>query len=117
MLTRVEHAFRCLKNDIGLRPIFHKIDRRVNGHIFITLLSYHIMQTIQHQLRDKEIHVDWKRVRQEMGTQVRVTTSAKTKSGELLRIRSTTNPEPFHQKIYCALRLSQKPGKKRISRH
>lgn len=117
MLTRVEHAFRCLKNDIGLRPIFHKIDRRVDGHIFITLLAYHIMQTIQHQLRDKHIHLDWKRIRQEMGSQVRVTTSAKTKEGKLLRIRNTTNPEPFHQQIYSALRLSQRPGKKRITRH
>ena len=117
MLTRVEHAFRCLKNDIGLRPIYHKIDRRVDGHIFITLLSYHIMQAIQYRLREKHIYIDWRRIRQELGTQVRVTTTAKTKAGDLLRIRSTTNPEPCHQQIYSALKLSQKPGKKRISRH
>lgn len=117
MLTRVEHAFRCLKNDIGLRPIFHKIDRRVDGHIFITLLSYHIMQTIQYQLRGKHIHIDWKRIKQELSTQVRVTTIAKTKEGDLLRVRTTTNPEPFHQQIYSALKLNHKPGKKKKSRH
>lgn len=117
MLTRVEHAFRCLKNDVGLRPIYHKIDRRVDGHIFITLLSYHVMQTIQYQLREKDIHIDWRRLRQELSTQVRVTTTAKTKAGDLLRIRSTTNPEPCQQQVYKALGLKSKAGKKRISIH
>ena len=117
MLTRVEEAFRCLKNDIGLRPIYHQIDRRVDGHIFITLLSYHIMQVIQHSLRQKEIYISWKRIREEMRTQVRVTTSAPTKEEQLLRVRGTTSPVPIHQKIYKALNLTQKPIKTKFSYH
>ncbi len=116
MLTKVEEAFRCLKNEIGLRPVYHQIDRRVDGHIFITLLSYHIMQVIQYSLRNHDIHLSWKRIRKEMSTQSRVTTLAPSKE-KLLRIRGTTIPEPFHHKIYTALKLTQKPVKTKVSYH
>jgi transposase len=111
MLTRVEDAFRCLKSEIGLRPIYHQKDSRVDGHLFITLLSYHIIQVIQHKLRQCDIHMSWSRIRKEMATQVRVTTAMTTEKGELLRVRGTTNPEPMHQAIYKALQLSYKPSK------
>ncbi len=39
MLTRVESAFRCLKSELGLRPNFHRKDSRMEGHLFITVLS------------------------------------------------------------------------------
>lgn len=111
MLTRVEDAFRCLKSEIGLRPIYHQKEGRVDGHLFITLLSYHIIQVIQHSLRQSNIHINWTRIRKEMATQVRVTTAITTDKGKLLRVRGTTNPEPMHQAIYKALQLSQKPFK------
>ena len=112
MLTRVEEGFRCLKSELGLRPIFHKIDRRVEGHLFITVIAYHIMQTVLHQLRNAGIFIRWEKLRCFMCTQVRVTTTMKTKDSKNLHFRSSTNPESFHQEIYRALKLSQKPGKK-----
>src|ERR1700733_526320 len=111
MLTRVEDAFRCLKSEIGLRPIYHQKDSRVDGHLFITLLGYHIIQVIQHNLRQCDIHISWTRIKKEMATQVRVTTAMTTEKGKLFRVRGTTNPEPMHQAIYRALQLPQKPSK------
>jgi len=40
MLTELESVFRSLKTDLGLRPVFHRIDRRVEGHLFISVLAY-----------------------------------------------------------------------------
>jgi transposase len=112
MLTKVEEGFRCLKSELGLRPVFHKIDRRVEGHLFITVIAYHIMQTVLYQLRSAGIFIRWEKLRCFMSTQVRVTTTMKTKDSKNLHFRSSTNPDSFHQEIYRALKLSQKPGKK-----
>lgn len=38
MLTDIEDAFLCMKSDLGLRPVHHQKETRVDGHLFITLL-------------------------------------------------------------------------------
>ena len=53
MLTDIEDAFRCMKSELGLRPLYHHIERRCDGHIFITLLAYHVLHTIRFKLREK----------------------------------------------------------------
>jgi transposase len=39
-LTQVEAAFKDLKDDLSLRPIFHQLERRVEAHIFVSFLAY-----------------------------------------------------------------------------
>ena len=46
-LTDLEAVFRTLKTELGLRPIFHKTSARVDAHLFITLLAYTIIHTIE----------------------------------------------------------------------
>jgi hypothetical protein len=36
----VEAAFKDLKDDLSLRPIFHSLERRIEGHIFVSFLAY-----------------------------------------------------------------------------
>jgi len=55
MLTNLESAFRSLKTDLGLRPVFHQIDRRVEGHLFISVLGYHFVHTLRQLLKAKGI--------------------------------------------------------------
>ena len=43
MLTDLESVFRSLKSELGLRPIYHHKEARVNSHIFITLIAYHLV--------------------------------------------------------------------------
>jgi hypothetical protein len=40
MLTDLEAVFRSLKSELGLRPVFHHKESRVDGHLFITVLAY-----------------------------------------------------------------------------
>ena len=45
-LTKVEGAFRALKSDLGLRPIYHQLPRRTAAHLFISVLAYHLYSAI-----------------------------------------------------------------------
>ena len=53
MLRRIEYSFLCLKSHLGLRPNFHQKEHRVDAHMFISVLAYHILQIIEQRLRDK----------------------------------------------------------------
>lgn len=117
MLTEAENGFRCLKSELGLRPIFHQKEQRVDGHLFITVLAYHIMQTILYKLKENGIDIRWPTFQSYMSTQARVTTSFRDKDNQQVRIRTTTTPEPIHKDIYAALKIAEKPGKKVKSIH
>src|SRR5260370_1684288 len=39
-LTQIEAAFKCLKSDLGIRPIYHQLEHRVDAHIFVAFLGY-----------------------------------------------------------------------------
>lgn len=50
-LTQIEAAFRTLKTDLGLRPIYHRLERRVEGHIFVAFLAYCLQVTLKNRLQ------------------------------------------------------------------
>ena len=110
MLTDVEDAFRCMKSELGLRPIYHQIERRCDGHLFITTIAYHILHTIRYKLRRQGIHFCWATIRKQLSTQVRITTTLKRKDNRAVHIRKTSKAEPSHAEIYDALNLPYQPG-------
>lgn len=111
MLTDIEDAFRCMKSELGLRPNYHHIERRCDGHIFITLVAYHIMQTMRVKLREKGIHFCWKTLRVQLSSHMRVSTTLKREDGKVVHIRKSSRPEPNHKEIYDALGLPHQVGK------
>lgn len=50
-LCHVEEAFRTLKGDLGLRPIFHQKATRIEAHLFVAFLAYCLSITLRQQLR------------------------------------------------------------------
>jgi transposase len=50
-LVQVEAAFKCLKSDLGIRPIFHQLEHRVEAHILVAFLAYCLMATLKHRLQ------------------------------------------------------------------
>jgi transposase len=111
MLTQVEEAFRALKSELGLRPVYHRLDRRLEGHLFITVLAYHLLAAIQRQLKQKGLSHRWQTIRSRLATQMRVTVSLTNEQKERLYLRQTTDPEPFHLEVYRALGLAPNPLK------
>jgi len=115
MLTNVEDAFRYLKSDLNLRPVWHQKEYRVDAHIFNTLLAYHLLICIQTQLKRSDITMRWSQIRDLLNTHVRVTTGMTNKEGKRIYIRKCSDPESFHEAVYNALRLKHYPtGEKRV---
>jgi transposase len=106
-LTRAEAAFRAMKSPLAERPIFHKIDRRVETHIFLCLLAYHLLVAIEKTLLDKNIHTSWATVRETLDTHKILTIVLPTDSGHTLRIRKSTKPEPQVTQLYNLLQIPQ----------
>lgn len=110
-LTEIEDAFRCMKSELGLGPIHHQKELRTDGHIFITILAYHLLHTIRFKLKSQGIHLSFATIRERLSTRVRITTTLKRKDGKMIHIRKSSRAELFHKDIYDALKLSYQPGK------
>lgn len=110
MLTDLEAVFRSLKSELGLRPIHHQIAKRVSGHLFITVLAYHLVHTIRFRLKQVDIHSSWSSLRKILSPQNRVTVSMQCKNGSAVHIRKSTRPEANQQEIYSALGIRSHPG-------
>ena len=110
MLTNLESVFRSLKTDLGLRPVFHQIDRRVEGHLFISVLAYHFVHTLRLQLKGHGIDDSWETLRETLATQQRVTATLQRRDGRAVHVRKATRPEPYHQTINKILALDPNPG-------
>lgn len=110
MLTDLEGVFRSLKSELGMRPVYHRTETRVNGHIFITLLAYHLVQTLRLPLKTQGIHDSWQTLRIKMEPQQRVTATFNCENGETLHVRKTTQAEPEQVRIYKALGIDMQPG-------
>jgi transposase len=50
-LVQIEAAFKCLKSDLGIRPIYHHLEHRVDAHILVAFLAYCLMATLKHRLQ------------------------------------------------------------------
>lgn len=102
----VEDAFRFMKSSLGMRPVHHQKEVRVDGHLWITILAYCLIQNLLYQLKQSNIKDEWKTVRDGMSSRIRVTMQAKTDNKKTLYVRTTTKPEGYHKEIYEALSLN-----------
>jgi transposase len=109
-LTDLEAVFKSLKSELGLRPIFHQKQSRVDAHLFITLLAYSIVHTIRYKLKRKGIHYSWDSIRKILGTTDRITTSMRCKDGTTIHIRRSVELELEQKEIYDALNIKYQIG-------
>ena len=105
-LTRVESSFRSMKTDLGTRPIYHQLATRTSGHLFISVLAYHLLISMEHRLRRKGVSMSWKRAREILSSHQRQTVVMTNKESEIIHIRVTGTPETAHKDIYQALEVN-----------
>lgn len=103
MLTRIESAFCDLKSYLGLRPNFHQIEHRVDGHIFLTILAYHLLHSIEHTLRLAGERSRWVTIKRVLSTHNYSTIQLPTVNGTVINVRKAGIPEGIHTKIYKTL--------------
>ncbi len=110
MLTDLESVFRSLKPNLGLRPLFHQVQRRVEGHLFIRVLAYHLVHTLRTHLKAKGIDDSWATLRETLSDQRRVTVTLPRRDGRTVHVRKASRPEPRHQTINEILGQAPNPG-------
>ena len=110
MLTDLEAVFRCLKSELGLRPIYHHKEERADGHLFITVLAYQAIQSMRKQLKEKGLTTSWTGLREILSVPQRVTATFRQRDGRTLHVRKATVAEPKLQKIYAGLGIAASPG-------
>jgi len=108
-ITEVETAFRTLKTDLSLRPVFHQKDGSTMAHIHLGILAYSLVNTIRYKLKQKGISHDWKNIVRIMNTQKLVTTSIKKENGQIIIIKKCSQPNDEVTAIYHALNYKQTP--------
>ena len=109
-LTDVEAVFRSLKSELGLRPIFHQTQKRSDGHLFITVIAYQLVQTIRRRLGEQGERASWASLRRILEGQQRVTATFRRKDGRTLHVRKPTRAELRQRAIYQALGADPVPG-------
>ena len=109
-LTDIEAVFRSLKSELGLRPIFHHKPVRAEGHLFITVIAYQLVQVIRRRLRQSAEHASWNTLRQTLEGHQRITATFRRADGRTLHVRKATHAEPPQRAIYDALAIDPEPA-------
>ncbi len=105
VLLQAEEGFACLKGTLGLRPNFHQLEHRVDAHIFISVLAYHLLTWVRETLRASGDTRDWKTLRRLLSTHSLVTTSLPLEDGRVLHIRKPSLPDPEQALLYKKLSI------------
>jgi len=103
-LVAVEEAFRNLKGDLQIRPIFHQKERRVLAHIFVAYLAYCLHVTLQGKLRQVAGGLTPRTVLEKFATMQMMDVHFPTEQpGKELVFRRYTQPEKDHQMLLAQM--------------
>ena len=86
-LWMVEALFRTVKSVLASRPIYHKCDETIRGHVFCSFLALVLMKELQHRLTERGWTVQWDRLRDDLDDLMEITVPA---AGTAFVIRSAT---------------------------
>src|SRR5262249_59808071 len=82
------------KSPLAERPIWHHLEQRTDTHIFLCVLAYHLLISIEKTLLDNGVHTSWATVRDILKTHQICTVVLPTDDGSCLRIRKAATPHP-----------------------
>lgn len=97
-LTDAEDAFRIHKTDLGIRPIWHQKEERVDAHILVCFLAYVLCKTLEQMCRRAGLGDEGRRVLDELSRIRLVDVVLPTRDGTEIRRRCVTRPDE-HQGI------------------
>ncbi|MDR1968941.1 MAG: IS1634 family transposase [Burkholderiaceae bacterium] len=118
-LTEVEQAFKELKHDLALRPIYHQHEHRIEAHIFVAFLAYCLQVTLKANLKRHAAGLTPRSVIEKFKTIQMVDVHLPTTDGRELVLSRYTQPEPDHRMLLdtLKLRLPEQPPPKITPAH
>ena len=108
-LTEVEAAFKNLKDDLALRPIYHQLEHRIEAHIFISFLAYCLHVTLRRRLRDLAPGLTPRSVLEKFTTIQMLDVHLPTDDQRTVILSRYTHPETDVQVLLYRLKLQLPP--------
>jgi len=104
-LTQIEMAFKCLKSELGLRPLYHQLEHRVEAHILVAFLAYCLMVTLKNRLQAHAPGLTAGGVLEKLATIKMLDVWFPTTDGRWLVMPRYTEPEPGQALLLHKLKL------------
>jgi hypothetical protein len=105
-LTQIEAAFKTLKSELGLRPIYHQVEKRVEAHIFVAFLAYALSVTLKQRLAALAPGLTPRAVLEKLATLQMLDVCLPTTDGRWLIMPRYTQPEPDQSLMLHQLNLT-----------
>jgi transposase len=104
-LVGVEEAFKNLKGDLAIRPIFHQSEKRIEAHILVSFLAYCLHITLSERLRSLAPGLTARSALEKFAAMQMIDVHLPTTDGRELIMTRTTQPEPELQLLLDKLKL------------
>jgi len=104
-LVRVEEAFRNLKGDLAIRPIYHQLEARIEAHIFVTFLAYCLQVTLAQRLKGCAPGWTPRSVLEQLKAMQLIDVKVPTADGRWLEMSRFTQPDKAQQLTLAMLKL------------
>src|SRR5690348_2028485 len=105
LLVAVEEAFKNLKGDLAIRPIFHQLEARVEAHVFIAFLAYCLHVTLARRLHALAPGLTPRSVLEKFAAVQMIDVHLPTTDGRELLLTRYTEPEPELNLLLNKLKL------------
>jgi Transposase DDE domain len=108
-LVAVEEAFRNLKGDLAIRPVFHKNESRIEAHIFIAFLAYCMQITLTRRLHALTPGLTARSALEKLAAVQMIDVHLPTTDGREIRLTRYTHPKPELRLLIDRLKLNLPP--------
>ena len=108
-LVEIEAAFKNLKDDLQLRPIYHQLQSRIEAHIFVAFLAYCLHVTLRARLRPVAAGLTPRAVLDKFATMQMLDVKFPTTDGRTLILSRYTEPDTDHKLLLEQLKLTLPP--------
>jgi hypothetical protein len=105
-LVEIEQAFKELKDDLAIRPIYHQTDERIEAHIFVAFIAYCLQVTLKQQLRFLAPGLTPRSVLDKMAAMQMVDVHLPTTDGRTIVLSRYTEPEADQALLLQQLKIS-----------
>ena len=106
LLTEIEAAFRCLKSDLAIRPVYHQLEPRVEAHILVAFLGYCLQTTLKQKLHPHAPGLTARAVLEKLATILMVDVWLPTTDGRWLVMPRYTHPDEDQQIVLDLLGMT-----------
>lgn len=118
LLVQVEEAFRNLKGDLSIRPVYHQLPERIEAHILVAFLAFCLHTTLRHKLRQKAPGLTPRSLIEQLSALQMLDVHFPTTDGRTLLFQRYTSPNKTQKLLLAQLGLELPPqSPPRISSH